>query len=261
MIKKTFLYALGGMLIFTSCKKDDNAATTPDRDLAYVSFTNANSSSKTLTVFVDQKQVNATAIAVNATMNGVYGGFAAGDRALLVRDAAVTTPPPVDLYSGNIALEAGKAYSFFQYGVLTGGTLKGILLNTDNVPDKAGNAKVRFLNIANGSTAPAVDFVMVRREGSVEKDSIVLFSGLAPLASMSSPDIAALSPHKSIAGNRAANATPGVAVGTYNLKVKVAGSNTLIASSAGVTVVPGRNYTYYLRGTYPSVALSSVIDY
>lgn len=260
MKKKILLYAISGIVVLISCKKNETILTTPDNNMAFVSFTNANSSSKTLTILVDQKQVNPTAIAVNSTMLGVYGGFPSGSRALLVRDAATTTTP-VDLYNANINLEPGKAYSFFQYGELTAGSLKGILLNTDITPDHAGNAKVRFLNIANGATAPAFDFVMVRREGTTEKDSVVLFSNVTPLAKATTPDIAALSVHKLVAGNKAANSTPGVPVSSYNLKVKIAGTNTVVTSSTGVTIVPGRNYTYYVRGNYPTAALSVVADY
>src|SRR5688572_17124640 len=110
MIKKTFLYAIGCLFIMNSCEKADAPVTTPDTDLGYMSFTNVNSSSKTLNILVDQKLVNATAVAVNSTINGVYAGFAAGTRALLTRDGAAVTPP-VDYYNGNVVVEAGKSYS------------------------------------------------------------------------------------------------------------------------------------------------------
>jgi len=249
---------LGSLLVLAACKKDDSPNSTPDTNLAYVSFTNVNSSSKTLTVFVDQKQVNPTAIAVNSTLLGVYAGVEEGSRALVIRDAVPATPP-VDYYTGTINVEKGKSYSFFQYGVLTGGALKGILLNTDRTSDNTGAAKVRFLNISNG--APALDFVMVRREGTTEKDSVVIGSAAASLASIATPDIAALSAYKVVAANRAANATPGVAVSSYNLKLKLAGTNTLVGTSiTGATILPGKNYTYYARGNYPAVALTAVAD-
>jgi hypothetical protein len=254
MIKKIFLYSLGCVLIMPGCKKDDAPTTTPDKDLGYVSFTNVNSSSKTLNILVDQKLVNATAIAVNGTLTGTYAGFAAGSRALVTRDAGTATPT-VDYYTGNLDIAAGKSYSFFQYGVLTGGLLKGILLNTDRTPDaSADNARIRFLNISNG--APALDLVMVRSEGSVAKDSVVLYSAVPSLATVATPDINLLSAYKSVAANKAANSTPGVPVSSYVLKLKLAGTNTQVSASAATTIVPGRNYTFYARGTYPSTALS-----
>lgn len=255
---KSIIFGLGALIVFAGCKKEDGPTTTPDTNLAYVSFTNANSSSKVINVFVDDKKVNSAAIGVNATMLGTYAGIMEGVHTIQTKDTSSVLPPIV-YYTKEFTFEKGKAYSFFQYGVLTAGALKGVLLNTDNKPDLSGNAKVRFLNISNN--APALDFVMVRREGTVEKDSVVLYSNMAALGSMASPDVASLSPHKLVAGNKAAGAVPGVAASLYNLKVKLAGTNTLVASSAGVTIVPGRNYTFYARGTYPTVTLSSFFDY
>jgi Domain of unknown function (DUF4397) len=258
MIKKTFLYTLGCLFIMSSCKKDAALITTPDTDLGYVSFTNVNSSSKSLNIFVDQKQVNATALGVNGTLIGVYAGFAAGTRALLTRDIS-SIIPAIDYYSGNINLAKGNTYSFFQYGVLTGGSFKGLLLNTDRMPDpNPDNARIRFLNISNG--APALDLLLVRSEGSVVKDSVVLYAAVPSLLTVTTPDIAALSAHKSVAANKAANSTPGVAVSSYVLKLKLAGTNTLVAASAATTIVPKRNYTFYARGIYPATALSSLLD-
>lgn len=255
---KAIIFGLGAAACLTGCKKEDAPATTPDTNLGYVSFTNVNNSSKVINVFVDNKKVNSAAIAVNATMLGTYAGFAEGTHTLQTKDTSSVLPPIV-YYTGDFTVQKGKAYSFFQYGPLSAGNLKGILLNTDNIPDLNGNAKVRFLNISNN--APALDIVLVRREGTVEKDSVVLYSALAALSSMATPNVEALSPHKLVAGNKAANAVPGVAASSYNIKVKLAGTNTLVTSSAGVTILPGRNYTFYTRGAYPTIALSSFFDY
>jgi hypothetical protein len=254
---KTIIFCLGATVFFASCKKEDGPTTTPDTDLGYVSFTNVNNSSKVINVFVNDKKVNSAAIGVNATMLGTYAGFPAGTHTLQTKDTSSVLPPIV-YYTNDFTVEKGKAYSFFQYGVLTSGALKGVMLNTDNTPDMAGNAKVRFLNISNN--APAFDVVMVRREGTVEKDSVLLYSAL-PAFSSGTPNVAALSPHKLVAGNKAANAVPGVAASSYNIKIKLAGTNTLVTSSAGVTILAGRNYTFYTRGAYPTVALSSFFDY
>lgn len=258
MIKKTFLYALGCLFIMSSCKKDEALKTTPDTNLGYISFTNANTSAKSLNVFVDQKQVNATAVAVNGTLNGVYAGFAAGSRALLTRDIS-TIIPAIDYYASTVNIAAGRTYSFFQYGVLTGGAFKGILLNTDRTADaNTDNAKIRFLNLSTG--APALDLLLVRSEGVTVKDSVLLFTVVPSLATVASPDVNALSAHRSIAGNKAANVALGISVSSYVLKLKLAGTNTLVSASAATTIVPSRNYTFYARGTYPAAALSALLD-
>jgi hypothetical protein len=258
MIKKTFLYTLGCLFILSSCKKDAALITTPDTNLGYVSFTNVNSSSKSLNIYVDQKLISATALGVNGTLNGVYAGFPAGTRALLTRDISAVIPA-IDYYASNINVAKGQSYSFFQYGVLTGGAFKGILLNTDRTPDvNIDNAKIRFLNISNG--APALDFLLVRSEGSTVKDSVLLYTAVPSLATVATPDVNALSTHKSVAANKAANSTPGVAISSYVLKLKLPGTSTLVSASAATTIVPGRNYTFYARGTYPATALSSLLD-
>ena len=257
MTKNKIIYILGVAVLMSSCKKDKAPSTTPDTNLGYVSFTNANASSKTLNVVVDGTQINSTALAVNSTFTGVYAGFSDGPHALVTKDAGVT--PAVDVFSGNISVSMGKSYSFFQYGVLTGGVFKGVLLNTDRTPDaNADNSKVRFLNLSNG--APALDFVMVRQEGTTPKDSVILFSGVPSLATVTTPDIAALSVQKAVAGNKAANAIPGVAVSSYIIRLKLASTNTIVSSTAATTIVPGRNYTFYARGNYPSSVLSSLLD-
>jgi hypothetical protein len=243
----------------SSCKKDAALQTTPDTNLGYISFINANASAKPLNIFVDQKKITSNFVAVNGTLLGVYAGFPAGTRALVVRDTS-SLIPAIDYYSANVNVEAGKTYSFFQYGVLTSGAFKAILLNTDRTPDaNADNAKIRFLNLSNG--APALDLLLVRSEGSTVKDSVLLYSGAPSLATVTTPDVAALSMHKSVTANKPANAVPGVTVAsTYVLKLKLAGTNTLVSASAATTIVPTRNYTFYARGTYPATALSSLFD-
>ena len=249
---------LGGLFLMNGCKKADAPTTTPDTNIGYVSFTNVNSSSKSLNIFIDQKLVNATALGVNATMNGIYAGVTEGTRTLLTRDIS-TALPPIDYYTSSINVAKGLSYSFFQYGVLTSGSLKGILLSTSRTPDaNPENARIRFLNISNG--APALDLVMVRSEGTVAKDSVVLYAAVPSLLAVASPDAAALSAHKSVAANKGAGYTTGSLVSTYVLRLKLAGTNTIVSSTAATTITPGRNYTYYARGTYPATALSVVLD-
>ena len=139
-----------------------------DTDLAYVSFVNANASSKTVDVYVDTNKVNATGIGAFGVLNGVYAGVKGGTRKLIIRDVS-TVIPPVEYYNSNISVQAGKSYSFFQYGLLTGGMFKGILLSNDRTDDtNMEMSKMRFLNISNG--APLLDLLAVRREGTVDKD-------------------------------------------------------------------------------------------
>lgn len=257
-MKKSILYTLGFALALAGCKKDENIITTPDTDLAYVSFVNANASSKTVDVYVDTNKVNATGIGAFGVLNGVYAGVKGGTRKLIIRDVS-TVIPPVEYYNSNISVQAGKSYTFFQYGLLTGGMFKGILLSNDRTDDtNMEMSKMRFLNISNG--APLLDLLAVRREGTVDKDSVLLFTAAPSLATLAQPDANALSAYKLLAGNRPANYTPGSAVSTYILKLKLSGTNTLVSASAATTIAPARSYTYFARGNYPSTVLTGMLD-
>ena len=77
----------------SSCKKDAALQTTPDTNLGYISFINANASAKPLNIFVDQKKITSNFVAVNGTLLGVYAGFPAGTRSLVVGNSKQWSKP------------------------------------------------------------------------------------------------------------------------------------------------------------------------
>ena len=267
MTKHIILYTAGFFLLgATACKKEENLKGPADTSTAYVSLTNANASGKTINVYTDNTQLTLPvtiplSIGTNATVLGQYTGVTPGTHLLEVRENGAT---PNTFFGGNITVAGKRAYSFFVYDTLKAGRFKGILLTTDrNIYPTSLNANVRFLNLSPKS--PALDFWLVRREGSgaaaVAKDSIKILAAAPSLASVATPDPVALSITTAVqAGRNAGAAGTGSPAIDYIIKVRIANTNTTVFTSAATTIIPGRNYTFYLRGIYPSVGISTVLD-
>ena len=266
MTKPIFLYATGLLLLAAGCKKPGIVTGPADTRSAYVAVINANASGKTVNIFADNSQLTIPvttplAIAPNNAVLGQYVGVIPGTHLLEVRENAGT---PLTFYTGNITVGGKQAYSFFIYDTLKLGRFKGILLNTDrNLYATSLNAKVRFLNLSPKS--PFLDFWMVRREGSgasaVAKDSVKISTATPYLGNVATPDATALSAVTSIVASRNAGAAgAGTPASDYILKLKLANTNTTVFTSGATNIIPGRNYTFYARGIYPSVAISTVLD-
>lgn len=71
------------------------------------------------------------------------------------------------------------------------------------------------------------------------------------LSSVANPDATALSAYVDVASNQAAGAAgAGSLVTDYIIRLKLAGTNTIVTSTAATTIVNGRTYTYFARGIY-----------
>lgn len=263
MFKNSLIYLSLTVIIFSACKKDEPASGT-DTTLAFVSFTNANFSTnlsitRPVNLFIDGvKKNNVGFIGTNSTISGTYVGVAPGTRTVVLRDTLSTSN--IDYLTLPINVAGGRSYSFYLYDTVKLGQLKGILLTTDRTPDPDNaNSKIRFLNLAPGS--PALDFVAVRREAAVAKDSVVLFTNMPYLGDVASPDIPTLSTFKVLAASTLAGAlTPTSPASDYIFRVKLAGTNTAVSSTGAITVVNSRNYTYFARGKYPAVTISFMLN-
>lgn len=272
MYKRLSIYLSAAVLVFSACKKSEPLSGTEANPPAFVSFTNVNgtpapagnstSPTKAINVFVDGVKItNVTFISNNSipinssTLLGTYAGLQPGTRSLVFRDTLSTSN--IDYLTTSITVAAGNSYSFYLYDTLQAGRLKGILLSTNRTPDSA--AKVRFLNLSPGS--PALDFVLVRREAAVAKDSIVLYTGVPYLGNVPTPDTAALSAYRIVPSNVLAGA---VAAGSpssdYILRVKLTGTNTIVASTAASNLVNRRIYTFIARGKFPATTILTTLN-
>ncbi|MGC4100478.1 DUF4397 domain-containing protein [Ferruginibacter sp.] len=259
MIKNIILFSSVAIVAFSSCKKEASEVTSGAVETS-VSLTNANGSAKTVNFFVNGTQVNQVAsVAANGTITGTYIGLGTSSTSntLSVKDATATT---TEYYSGTLTTEVGKAYTFIAYDTLISGKFKGILLSSDRtVPtDNVSTANVRFLNLSPKS--PSMDLVMVRSIGSVATDSVTI-SGLPYLGSVATPDVAALSKFTSIKSSEVAGSISATsAATTYVIRLKLTGVGTIVSSTAATSIIPGRNYTIFARGTYPSSAVTLLLN-
>ncbi|MBX2932980.1 MAG: DUF4397 domain-containing protein [Ferruginibacter sp.] len=258
MFKNIITIASASMLLLSSCTKNESSLGSTDTEAA-VSLTNVNGSSKTVNFFINgEKKTLAGTVSANNTILGTYVGLGSSTaNTISLSDATVTT---TEYFSGSFTTEPGKAYSFFAYDTLIAGKLKGLLLSTDrSVP--TGNittANVRFLNFS--AKSPALELWMIRRVGGVAKDSVNI--GNQPyMGSVAVPNVATLSAYTSIkASEVAGSAGVGVAASDYLIRLKIAGTSTIVSTSAATNIIPGRNYTIFARGTYPSSAVTLLLN-
>ena len=199
MMKQYLIVTLGSFVLLTGCKKDIGLTGPADKTLAYVSFTNANASAKTVNVFVDNTQLNnAAAVAANGTVTGTYLGVYPGTRLLEVKENSTAG---TFYHSNNITVAGGGSYSYIIYDTLKAGRFQGILLTSDRkINPSSANSRVRFLNLS--PKAPAVDVWFVRRVGAVIKDSLKIFSAVPSLSSVANPDATALSAYTDVVQTR-----------------------------------------------------------
>jgi len=121
------------------------------------------------------------------------------------------------------------------------------------------NSKVRFLNLSPKS--PALDVWFIRRVGAVAKDSLKVFAAVPSLSSVATPDATALSTYTDVAANQAAGAAgPGSLVTDYIIRLKLANTTTTVFSTTATTLVNGRTYTFFARGIYPSIGVTSFFN-
>lgn len=258
MFKNIIIYAGAGLVLLSSCTKDESKVTGMDVQTS-ISYTNANGSAKTVNLFVNGVKKNLVGtIAANATIAGTYIGLDnQTTNTVSVSDATATT---TEYFSGAITTEAGKAYSFFSYDTLIAGKFKGILLASDRkVPENnVLTANVRFLNLSPKS--PSMDLWLVRRVGGVNKDSVNI--GAQPyLGSVAAPNVTTLSAFTNVkASEVAGSAGVGVAASDFLIRLKLTGTSTIVSTSAATNIIPGRNYTIFARGTYPSSAVTLLLN-
>lgn len=238
--------------IIWGCKKPSPLSGTT-AETALISVTNVNASSKTVDVYIDGVKANqSAAIATNASVTGTYIGTTPGTHTFEIRDNATNA-----VYSStSISVEGGKSYSAFVYGVSTAGTLKTLFLQTDRTLPDSVSTNVRFLNLSPNS--PALDVWLIRRLGAVNTDSSILYSNV-PYVGSTTPDVNSLSTFKKIKSGVSAGAPGFATTQDYIIRLKLSGTSTIVATSASITFIPTKIYTIYVRGTYPSLTISTLL--
>ncbi len=142
-----------------------------------------------------------------------YLTLSPGDHQIQVTPAGAKEPVVID---ATVNLKAKAAYSVAATGLLNKNDLKPMVLGDDRAPDKA-KAKIRFIHTS--PDAPAVDVAVT--------GGPVLFKNVA---------------------FRKAGEYLSVDAGTYDLEVRLAGTETVALKVPGVKLDAGTNYSVFAIG-------------
>lgn len=251
-----------------SCKPDETEVT-QETSIANVSLTNASSNnSRVVNFFANGILVSSvTGVTNGGTVLGTYVGVAPGTGTLSARDTATSIGNP-EYFSQAYNFEGGKSYAFFLYDTINATTtrMRGLLLTTDRITENnVTTADVRFLNLS--PLSPAVDAWFVRQTSNgatptpalVPKDSVLVSAG-APFVGGLPSIPATLANFTPITASQSANTGSGNLATNYLVRVRLAGSSTLVGTSAGLTLLPGKNYTVIMRNKFPAVSITSVVQ-
>lgn len=202
------LLAVVPAMVLTSCDDDDDDMAV--METANVLVVHASPDAPAVDLLVDDTKVNSAALAF--PNNTGYLDVQAGRRNIKVNAAGTST----SVINANVDLERDRNYSVFAMNTLASG-IEALVLADDLTAPAAGNAHVRFVHLS--PDAPAVDVAVA--------NGPVLFSDYE------FKDNSAFTP---------------VAAGTYNLEVRLAGTNTVVLSLPNIQVANGRIYTVFARG-------------
>jgi hypothetical protein len=158
--------------------------------------------------------VNGAAAFTNAPFKGItdYAGLDAGSYAVAVVPTGATEPQVI---SATLTLDADKDYTVVAVGKLA--DIEPLVLTDNNAAPAAGKAHVRFVHAS--PDAPAVDIAV--------KGGPVIFSNVA---------------FKGVG-----DYTP-VDAGTYDLEVRLAGTDTVALDLPGIALADGAVYTVFAMG-------------
>lgn len=171
--------------------------------------------------------VNGSAAFTNAAFKGItnYAALDAGSYSVAVVPTGKTEPQVI---SATLTLDADKDYTVVAVGKLA--DIEPLVLTDNNAAPAAGKAHVRFVHAS--PDAPAVDIAV--------KGGPVIFSNVA---------------FKGVG-----DYTP-VDAGTYDLEVRLAGTNTVALDLPGIALSDGTVYTVFAMGLASgSPALTAVLS-
>jgi hypothetical protein len=168
----------------------------------------------------------------------IYVPIRTGNREIRISpDSGRTT-----VFNANLNVETGRIYTAIAYDTLNGGRIRGVVLNDDLTLPTTGNTRVRFLHLA--PNAPTVDVTLLRTSAT-PNDSVTI-SGRSFIGA--NPNAGQLSTFISVPG------------GTYTARVKLAGTQTVVASvpltAANTSLAAGRIVTLFATGTARSLPLA-----
>jgi hypothetical protein len=170
---------------------------------------------------------------------GAYMPITPGSRTIKISPDSGKT----NFINATLQFEAKKAYTVVAYDTLAASgtrTLRAVQLTDDLAAPSGTNVHVRFLHLA--PLAPAVDITLLRTSPSTDSVTLTNRSYLG-----ATPNATALSAFAQIPG------------GTYTIRVKLPGTQTVVATFAlGTTLSSGRIITLAAIGTARGQALNAM---
>lgn len=150
--------------------------------------------------------------------NTPYVPVAVGNNNIRVSPAGAS----VDVINANVPFMAGRNYTVFAVDSVS--KIKAALVEDNLTAPAAGKSHIRFFHFS--PNAPAVDIAIT--------GGPVVFANRTFNDQAANPNLASFTP---------------VDAGTYNLEVRLAGTNTVVLAIPGVPVAAGKIYTVYAKGT------------
>lgn len=160
-------------------------------------------------LLIDDRKENSAALTYPG--NTGYLDVRAGNRNIKINAAGTAT----SVIDADVTLAANQAYSLFAANTLA--NIEVVALTDDLTEPASGNAHVRFVHLS--PDAPAVDIAVA--------GGPVLF------------------PNRAF---KQATAFTPVETGTYDLEVRLAGTETVVLAVPGVQLASGRIYTIFAQG-------------
>ena len=203
------LFVISGLLLLNGCKKDDDSTTGPSMPASsQVMVAHASPDAPAVDLLVDNSVVGTNLSYPN---NTGYLTVTAGAHNVKVRVTGTTTT----VIDANITLGANTTYSVFAAD--SASRLTPVVL-TDNLSAPAsGKAHVRFVHLS--PNAPAVDVALQGGAVLFANKTFKQYTDFTPLDA-----------------------------GTYNLEVRLAGTNTVVLPLPNVTIQAGKIYTVFAKG-------------
>ncbi|MFD2246232.1 DUF4397 domain-containing protein [Pontibacter ruber] len=205
---KLLLLAVLPALAFTSCDDDDD----DDDSLmnnAMVMVVHASPDAPGVDLLIDDAKVNSAALTF--PNNTGYLPVRAGNRNIKVNAAGTSTT----VINADANLAANQSYTIFAANTLT--NIEPVVLMDNLASPASGKAHVRFVHLS--PDAPAVDIAVV--------GGPVIFSNQS---------------------FKSATAFTPVDAATYDLEVRLAGTETVVLTVPDVQLANGKIYTVFARG-------------
>lgn len=205
---KIMLLAVLPTMVLTSCDNDDDDDM-PVIETANVMVVHASPDAPGVDLLVDNTKVNDAALTFPD--NTEYLDVAAGRRNIKVNAAGTTT----SVIDANLDLERDENYSVFAIDRLA--NIEPLVLVDDLTAPASGRAHIRFVHLS--PDAPAVDIAITGGDVLISNRSFKSATDFIP-----------------------------VDAGSYNLEVRVAGTDQVALPLPNIQLASGRIYTIFASG-------------